>query len=109
MEPIVVAAIGAVGGLASGLVVALAKPLGEDWQERRRERRKRRLEDLDRLADAVRRQGIDGHFLRIAAASTADSQLVAHVGRLIVAATPEQAEDARGDASHRIGQLRSEL
>ena len=81
MEPIMVAVISAISGIASGLVVALVKPLSEDWRERRREVRKRRLEDLDRLADAIRKSAWDPNYLRIAAASLADSRLIECVGR----------------------------
>jgi hypothetical protein len=109
VEPIVVAIISVVGGLASGLLVALGKPLAEDWQARQRERRARRLEDLDRMADGIRRPGTDGHFLSIGAASIGDHDLTEYVGRLIVAASPEARSDAQGDAATRIGQLRNKL
>ena len=109
MEPIVVAAIGAIGGLASGLVVALVKPVGEDWQERRRETRKRKRDDLDRMADLVRMSGVDAHLLRLGAASIADDQLIAFVARIIAATDTDARTEARGDASNRVGELRAKL
>jgi hypothetical protein len=48
-------------------------------------------------------------LLRMAAASTADPDLVAHVGRLIAADTPEKRSDAQGDVANQIGVLRSKL
>lgn len=109
MEPLIVAAIGAIGGLTSGIVVALVKPVGEDWQERRRETRKRKQEDLDRMADLVRMRGVDGYLLRMGAASIGDEELIAYVGRLIVAPTDSERSDAKGDASNRVGELRAKL
>lgn len=109
MEPIVVAIISVVGGLASGLLVALGKPLAEDWQVKQRERRARRLEDLDRMADGIRRSGIDGHYLSIGAASIGDHDLTEYVGRIIAADEPEERSNARGDAATRIGQLGNKL
>jgi hypothetical protein len=108
VEPIVVAVIGAIGGLASGVAVSLLKPFGEDWQARQRETRARRREDLDRMADAVRGR-MDPNFLRIGAASIADDRLIEYVGRYITADSTERRSDAQGGASNRIGELRAKL
>lgn len=109
MEPIVVAVIGAIGGLAAGVAVSLLKPFGDDWQAKQRERREQRRSDLDRMADMIRVRGVDGHLLRMVAASIADEQLVAYVGRYITGDTAEKRSDAQGDASNRIGELRARL
>jgi hypothetical protein len=87
----------------------LLRSVLEDWQSRQRETRERKREDLDKLADLFRRQPMDPMLLRMAAASTADPDLVAHVGRLITADTPEKRSDAQGDVANQIGVLRSKL
>src|SRR5215208_5448908 len=79
------AVLGAIGGFASGAATWLLRSVLEDWQSRQRETRERKREDLDKLADLFRRQPMDPMLLRMAAASTADPDLVAQVGRLITA------------------------
>jgi hypothetical protein len=107
VEPIIVAAIAALGGLVSGLVVSLTKPWGENWLETQRARRTRRHADLDRLADGLVAHNYNPEGMRMTAASIGDPDLIGYVGRIIVASTDEEQSNARGDAIHRVGELRS--
>lgn len=115
MEPIIVAVIAAISGilsgLVSGLIVTLVKPRGENWLDIQRGRRERRVEDLVRLHDLLSQtEGKYGHpEMRSMAAAIGDTELIAEVGRIIVADTVERRKDAVGDAMNRVGELRHDL
>jgi hypothetical protein len=112
IEPVIVAAIAAVSGIVSGLVVSLVKPWGENWRDVQRDRRARRDADLDALKDNLN-QWADKAWvypeMRSQAAAIGDSQLIAHIGRVITVDNPNKRQDAVGDAMHRIGELRHRL
>lgn len=109
MEPIYIALIGAIGGLFAGAAQAFVGPLATGRLEQQRERRARALDDLNRMADAIR-QPTDHLYLRTGAASIGDSDLVAYVGRIVTApGGSQEQQDAQGDAAHRVGELRRRL
>jgi hypothetical protein len=109
MEPIIVAAIAAVSALGGALVGALVKPWAEDWQAKQRERRERRIADLDRLIDGIRRPGMDPSYLLAAGASIGDEALSASIQRYVDGPAQEEREAARRATVARCGALRSKV
>jgi hypothetical protein len=126
-EPLVVALIAAIGGIAGGLISAIARPVGQDWLARRAESREgsrafatERKARVERVAHILAGADENGSFtataerewreLAIATAAVDDEALSAAVGRLHSSPRPSYAwSDAHRDPSQPDGELLSQL
>jgi hypothetical protein len=110
VDLILVAIIGALGGLASGLVVAIVRPWGDNWLEVQRERRARRRSDLDRLA-AVLEGSAEPNLdtARIITASIDDQRLTDAIAKVMYGPHKNSVDEGKREAADRVGELRRRL
>ncbi len=122
-DPLATAIIGAIGGVAGGLVTAVVGPFIQDWIAKGREQRDedrgvrgRRIQQVAHFGELLAQITPDGphlsteeyahRSLRTAAAAIGDSDLIAHVGRMHSQTWGSPAwQDALGDAQFRAGEL----
>lgn len=96
-------------GLVSGVILAYAKPLAEDFARARQEKRARRQLALDDLDHALQNWYGNQQLrdrARTLVAQIQDHDLSEHIGKALVAPTDGARNDALGDARHRLGQLK---
>lgn len=109
MEQVVVPIVTFIGGLVSGVAVALAKSWGENWRATQTERRARRAADLDGLLDLISSEKSDPMRAKGLAYSIGDPALIESIGRMTVRPTEDERSEARGNAATQIADLRKAL
>jgi hypothetical protein len=99
------ALIGAIGGLVSGILLSVVRPLLDNWIEDQKERRAARRENLEKIAKLLGSPQDERIGLTICAAATNDPEMIAFIEGYLTGPTHEEGVEAFAAAMHRVGQL----